>query len=72
MKDFMLISQIVISVCLSGSILLQSRGTGLGSAFGELNEHYRSKRGLEKLLHKATIVLMVLFVITSGTNLLVK
>ena len=72
MKNILLIIQIVVAVCLAGSILLQSRGTGLGSAFGDFSEQYRSKRGLEKLLFRATIILMVFFVITSGANLLVK
>lgn len=58
----LLIIQIVVSLLLSGSILLQSRGTGLGSAWGGSGEFYRTKRGAERLLFSATIVLSVLFV----------
>ncbi len=72
MKDWLLITQIVITLLLSGSILMQSRGTGLGNAFGGANEQYRSKRGIEILLLRSTYVLLSLFLITSVINLLVR
>jgi protein translocase SecG subunit len=71
MKNIFLVVQIVISSVLIVSILLQSKGTGLGSTFGGSNEQYRSKRGMENLLYKGTIVLAVLFVITSLINLII-
>jgi protein translocase SecG subunit len=55
------ISQIIVSLLLITSILLQNRGTGLGSAFGGSGGVYLTKRGLEKKLFVATIVLAVLF-----------
>jgi preprotein translocase subunit SecG len=55
------IAQVVVSVLLIIAILLQSRGTGLGSAFGGSGGVYLTKRGLEKKLFIATIVLAVLF-----------
>jgi len=64
------IAQIVISVLLIISILLQSRGTGLGSAFGGSGGVYLTKRGLEKKLFIATIVLAVLFFLTSFAGLI--
>lgn len=72
MKDGLLVVQIVIALMLSGAILLQTRGTGLGTAFGGSNEQYRSKRGIEKLLFRMTFVLLSLFLITSVINLLVR
>ncbi|MDD2681166.1 MAG: preprotein translocase subunit SecG [Patescibacteria group bacterium] len=65
------IAQIVISILLIIVILLQSRGTGLGSAFGGTGGVYLTKRGLEKKLFTATIVLAVLFFGLSLAGLLI-
>ena len=53
--------QIAVALLLTAAILLQQKGTGLGSAFGGSGQMYRSKRGVEKSLFIATIVLAVLF-----------
>ena len=55
------IVQIVISIILIVAVLLQARGSGLGSAFGGDNMIFRTKRGIEKSLHIVTIVLVVIF-----------
>ncbi len=55
------ISQIVIAVLLMTTILLQNRGTGLSGVFGGSSGVYRTKRGVEKMLFRTTIVLAVLF-----------
>jgi len=62
--------QILLSVLLVTTILLQQRGTGLGSAFGGGSEVFRTKRGIEKGLFYATIVLSVLFFGTAILNVL--
>jgi protein translocase SecG subunit len=72
MKNVVLILQIVISLSLSICILLQSKGTGVGMAFGDSGQQFRSKRGVEKLLYRGTIVLTALFLIISVVNLLLK
>jgi preprotein translocase subunit SecG len=59
------IIQLVSAVLLIISILMQNRGTGLGSAFGGEGNVYRTKRGLESVLFKATIVLAVVFLAAS-------
>ncbi len=59
------IAQIVISVLLMIAILLQSRGAGLGNVFGGSGGVYLTKRGLEKKLFIATIVLAALFLLVS-------
>lgn len=64
-KQIMLIIQIVISVLFMGAILLQAKGTGLGRTWGGAGEFYSSRRGVEKILFKATIVLAVLFLAIS-------
>lgn len=61
----LLIIQIVIAVLLVASILMQSQGAGLGGAFGGGGELYHTKRGIEKSLFYATIVLVVLFTAVS-------
>ncbi|MBP9762517.1 preprotein translocase subunit SecG [Patescibacteria group bacterium] len=52
---------IILSILLSGAILLQQRGTGIGLAFGGDTTIFRTKRGLEKILFYATIALSCLF-----------
>lgn len=44
------------------SILLQQRGASLGAGFGGSGELYTTRRGIDKNLFDATIVLAVLFV----------
>lgn len=61
MHQLLAITQIVISVLLVVAILLQQRGTGLSATFGGEGNVYRTKRGLEKIIFAATIVLAVLF-----------
>ena len=65
----LLVVQIVISVLLTGSVLLQNRAEGLGKMFGGGGEVFRTKRGLEKFLYYFTIVLIVILVILSLTLL---
>lgn len=69
MKSILLIVQIVISLLLITSILLQATGTGLGSTWGGGGESYRSKRGVERILLYSTVVLVVLFLVLAIINL---
>ncbi|MBI2036208.1 preprotein translocase subunit SecG [Candidatus Microgenomates bacterium] len=55
------VTQIIFAVLLIAAILIQQKGTGLGSTFGGEGQVYRSKRGAERLLFMATIVLAILF-----------
>lgn len=64
------IIQLVTALLLITTILLQQRGTGLGAAFGGEGNVYRTKRGMEKILFYATIVLVVIFLGSSLTALL--
>ena len=67
--DIIAIIQIVLSILLIVVILLQQRGSGLGGAFGGDSSVYSTKRGVEKILHTATIVLAILFFAVSVTRL---
>lgn len=55
------IIQIILSITLIVLILLQGKGAGLGGIFGGDGGVYRTKRGVEKSLHQATIGLSILF-----------
>ncbi len=55
MRNFLIILETIVAVALIGSILLQVKGTGLGSSFGGGGEFYQSKRGVEKIVLYATI-----------------
>jgi preprotein translocase subunit SecG len=53
------------------SILLQQRGASLGAGFGSSGELYTTRRGLDKSLFDATIVLAIVFVLSILAALLV-
>lgn len=63
MTPILLLGQILISVALMASVLLQARGAGLGATFGGDSTVYRSRRGIEKRLFQFTVILTILFVI---------
>jgi len=63
------ILQIIISIFLIAVILLQAKGTGLGTAFGGSNQMYHSKRGMEKIVFGLTIFLAFAFIVLSVINL---
>src|SRR4030042_1474031 len=50
MKLFLPIAQIVVSILLIIAILLQQRGTALGSAFGGSGGFYAPRRGIQQKL----------------------
>ena len=59
---FTTVAQIIVSVLLIISILLQNRGSGLSAAFGGDFGGYYTKRGVEKFLFFASIFLGVCFI----------
>ncbi|MDP2830569.1 MAG: preprotein translocase subunit SecG [bacterium] len=66
------IVQLTIAVLLIAAILLQNRGAGLSSIFGGSGNVYQTKRGIEKILFIATIVLAVLFFLISFASIIYK
>lgn len=52
-------------------VLLQQRGASLGAGFGSSGELYTTRRGLDKSLFDATIVLAVIFVFSILVGLLI-
>lgn len=61
MQTALNITQFVSGLFLIASILLQNRGTGLSAAFGGSGNVYRTKRGVERILFIATIILAIIF-----------
>lgn len=53
------------------AILLQQRGSTLGAGFGSSGELYTTRRGFDKNLFDATIVLASIFVISILAGLLI-
>lgn len=70
-SELFLIAQIFLGALLIGLILLQVKGTGLGSTFGGELGFYRTKRGFEKLLFYFTIFIASLFLAAAIINILV-
>ncbi len=63
--------QIILSILLVVGILLQRSEAGLGSAFGAdgMSSPQYTRRGFEKLLFRATIVIAILFAVSAFLSL---
>ena len=59
------IVQIILGVALTVAILLQARGAGLGSVFGGTGTVFKTRRGIDRLLFRITIVFAILFCLVS-------
>ena len=66
--------QIILSALIIVCVLLQRTGASLGGAFGADNfsSGFHTRRGLEKTLFYATIVLGILFALSALINLLIS
>ncbi len=62
--DILQITTVVSSILMILTILLQQRGASLGAGFGSSGELYTTRRGIDKSLYDATIVLAVIFVLS--------
>lgn len=62
---------VVAAVLMVFAILLQQRGATLGAGFGSSGELYTTRRGVDKSLFEATIVLAVIFVLSILAGLLI-
>ena len=64
MVDYLNIALIIISVLLILSVILQSKGAGLGGLSGaDTGAVYTARRGVERTLFRLTIILSVIFFI---------
>ena len=53
--------QILICILLVALVLLQARGSGLGSVFGQDNAVFRTRRGAERVIFQITIAVAIVF-----------
>jgi preprotein translocase subunit SecG len=62
MEMYLNIAMIITSIALIASVILQSKGAGLGGLTGgDAGGVFTARRGVEKLLFRITIGLSVLF-----------
>ncbi|MBN1970381.1 MAG: preprotein translocase subunit SecG [Candidatus Delongbacteria bacterium] len=64
MQNLLLIIQIILGVTLIVIIFMQSRGTGFARSMGGSSSSF-TRRGLEKIVFRATFVVFALFIIVS-------
>ncbi len=70
-SQYLNLAQVVVSVILIVLILLQQRGSALGSAFGqEGGGYYATRRGVQKKILWATIFFGAAFIVLSLLNLI--
>lgn len=73
MEQYFDIALIIISIALVASIILQSKGVGLGGlAGGDSGGVFTARRGIEKTLFFITIGLGVLFVVLTLITVIVS
>jgi preprotein translocase subunit SecG len=73
MERFLDIALIITSVALIISVILQSKGAGLGGLTGgDTGGVYTARRGIERTLFWVTIVLSVIFFALAITSVLLS
>jgi len=60
-QNILTITQVVLAIALITVVMLQQKGTGLGAAVGGSGTMFTTKRGIDLVLHKATIVISIVF-----------
>lgn len=73
LKAILPYAEIILSLLLIAGVVLQQRGAGLGGAFGGDNfaSTFYKRRGAEKFLFQASIVIAVLFVASAIAGFLI-
>jgi preprotein translocase subunit SecG len=64
-QTYLNVVEIVVSAVLIVMLIAQSRGTGFTGTSQDQTTVFRTRRGIEKTLFQATMVLAVLFVVVS-------
>ena len=72
-EDYVNIAQILVAILLSVVILLQAKGSGIGTALGGgTSGSFRTRRGVEKTLFQLTIFIAALFLIIAAWGVRVR
>ncbi len=66
------IVQIIVSIALIALVIMQASRAGLGRMFGGDFGVHKTRRGVEKTIFNATVVLAVVFFLTSLLSVLVQ
>ncbi|MCJ7529737.1 MAG: preprotein translocase subunit SecG [Anaerolineales bacterium] len=73
MKVYLDIAMIITSIALIASVILQSKGAGLGGLTGgDSGSIFTARRGIEKTLFRITIILSVIFFILAVTTVIIS
>lgn len=64
MQNYLKILHLITAILLILAILVQSKGVGLGAAFGG-GEVFQTKRGAERIIFVLTILLAITFAVTA-------
>lgn len=72
MENYLYIALIITSIALIASVILQSKGAGLGGLTGgDTGGIFTARRGIEKTLFRVTIVLGVVFFVLATATVIV-
>ena len=72
MEAYLDVALIITSIALIASVILQSKGAGLGGLTGgDSGAVFTARRGVEKLLFRVTIGLSVLFFVLALLTVLI-
>jgi len=71
MLAYLDIALIILSLLLIVLVMVQAKGGGLGSIFGGSSGIYRTRRGVERTIFNLTVIVSVLFLVTSFLTTLV-
>jgi len=72
MKNILLIVNMITAILIIVFILIQGKGAGLGSAWGGGGEMFQTRRGVEKVTLRMTVILIVVFFVISALNFFIK
>lgn len=72
MRSALIVLQLVVSVLFVLSVLVQSKSSGLSGALGgQMGAIQSTKRGAEKIVYRASLILGLLFILLSLTFIFV-
>jgi len=72
MKSVLIIINIIVSIIIVFLILIQGKGAGLGSAWGGGGELFQTRRGIEKISLRLTILMLIIFFIISLISFFIR
>lgn len=72
MERYLDVALIIVSIALIASVILQSKGAGLGGlSGGDSGGFFNARRGVEKTLLRLTVILSALFILLAIATVMV-